>query len=66
MASEGSTELILKRRNDDLALMPPPPVKKIKRPSEVLDEDEYTEGLSDIIARDYYPGLREAKAQEEY
>lgn len=66
MASEGSTELILKRREDELALMPPPPVKRIKRPTEVLDEDEYTEALSDIIARDYYPGLREAKAQEEY
>lgn len=66
MASEGSTELILKRRNDELALMPPPPIKKIKRPSEVLDEDDYTEALSEIIERDYYPGLREAKAQEAY
>lgn len=66
MASEGSTELILKRRNDEMALMPPPPIKKIKRPSEVLDEDDYTEALSEIIERDYYPGLREAKAQEAY
>ncbi|KAK5944898.1 hypothetical protein PMZ80_002100 [Knufia obscura] len=66
MASEGSTQAIIKRREDDLALMPPPPVKRTKRPSEVLDEDDYTEALSDIIARDYYPGLREAKAQEEY
>lgn len=46
--------------------MPPPPTKKIKRPTEILDEDDYTDALSDIIARDYYPGLREAKAQEEY
>lgn len=64
--SEGSTAALIKRRNDELALMPPPPVKRIKRPTEVLDEDEYTEALSDIIARDYYPGLREAEAQERY
>ena len=66
MASAGSTQAIIKRREDGLALMPPPPTKRIKRPSEVLDEDDYTEALSDIIARDYYPGLREANAQEEY
>lgn len=66
MASEGSTQALIKRRNDELALMSPPPTKRSKRPTEVLDEDDYTEGLSDIIARDYYPGLREAKAQEEY
>lgn len=66
MASEGSTQALIKRRNDELALMPPPPSKKIKRPTEVLDEDDYTDALSDIIARDYFPGLREANAQEEY
>ncbi len=66
MASEGSTLALLKRREDDQALMPPPPVKRIKRPTEVLDEDDYTDALSNIIARDYYPGLREAEAQEEY
>ncbi|KAK5074453.1 hypothetical protein LTR70_005883 [Exophiala xenobiotica] len=66
MASAGSTQAIIKRREDDLALMPPPLVKRIKRPTETLDEDDYTEALSDIIARDYYPGLREAEAQEEY
>jgi len=66
MASEGSTQAIIKRRQDELALMPPPPVKRIKRPTEVLDEEDYTDALSDIIARDFYPGLREATAQEEY
>lgn len=66
MASEGSTQALIKRRNDELALMPPPPTKRIKRPTEVLDEDDYTDALSDIIARDYFPGLRETKAQEEY
>lgn len=46
--------------------MPPPPLKRIKRPPKVLEEDEYTAALSDIIARDYFPGLRESQAQHEY
>jgi protein DGCR14 len=46
--------------------MPPPPFKRIKRPPKVLDEDEYTQALSDIIARDYFPGLLEGQAQHEY
>ena len=55
------------KRSSDLALMPPPPPpKRIKRPSTVLDEDEYTRALSHIIARDYFPSLLEAEAQEEY
>ncbi|RMZ74990.1 hypothetical protein DV737_g5536, partial [Chaetothyriales sp. CBS 132003] len=39
---------------------------KIKRPASVLDEDDYTDALSDIIARDYFPGLQESRAQQEY
>ncbi|EXJ79881.1 hypothetical protein A1O3_08166 [Capronia epimyces CBS 606.96] len=49
-----------------VSLMPPPPFKRIKRPAKVLDEDEYTSALSDIIARDYFPGLLESQAQHEY
>ena len=45
---------------------PPPPPKRIKRPSTVLDEDDYTQALSHIIARDYFPGLLETEAQEEF
>ncbi|RMD42856.1 hypothetical protein DV735_g2258, partial [Chaetothyriales sp. CBS 134920] len=41
-------------------------MKKIKRPASVLDEDDYTDALSDIIARDYFPGLQESRAQQEY
>lgn len=66
MASAGSTQALIKRREDEVARMPPPPSKRVKRPSEVLDEDEYTDALSSIIERDYFPGLREAQAQEEY
>ncbi|RMZ91038.1 hypothetical protein DV736_g1744, partial [Chaetothyriales sp. CBS 134916] len=54
---------VAKRPLADAALMPPPPpIKKIKRPASVLDEDDYTDALSDIIARDYFPGLQENNA----
>lgn len=47
--------------------MPPPPSpKRIKRPATVLDEDTYTEALSQIIARDFFPGLLEAQTKQEY
>lgn len=45
---------------------PPPPTKRIKRPPKVLDEDDYTDALSHIIARDFFPGLVETQAQQEY
>ena len=59
--------MALAKRSADSSLMPPPPPpKRIERPAKVLDEDEYTKALSDIIARDYFPGLAETTAQEEY
>jgi hypothetical protein len=45
---------------------PPPPSKRIKRPRKVLDEDTYTDALSQIIARDFFPGLLESETQQEY
>ncbi|KAK5277902.1 hypothetical protein LTR20_007498 [Exophiala xenobiotica] len=67
MSSSGSsTALIRRSSSQDVAAMPPPPFKRIKRPPKVLDEDEYTSALSDIIARDYFPGLLESQAQHEY
>lgn len=57
----------LTKRNSDSALMPPPPPpKRQKRPAKVLDEDVYSDALSHIIARDFFPGLQESEAQEEY
>ncbi|KAI9887681.1 MAG: hypothetical protein M1823_000545 [Watsoniomyces obsoletus] len=56
----------LVRRSTDTELMPPPPTKRIKRPPKVLDEDSYTEALSMIIARDFFPGLLETQSQQEY
>jgi protein DGCR14 len=65
MAAPAASALV-KRHADDMALMPPPPIKRIKRPPKVLDEDDYTSALSQIIARDFFPGLIETQAQQEY
>ncbi|KAL4890421.1 nuclear protein DGCR14 [Aspergillus ambiguus] len=55
-----------KRQNATSLMPPPPPPKRIKRPATVLDEDVYTQALSDIIARDYFPGLLEEQVKQEY
>ncbi|KAL6243291.1 hypothetical protein RBB50_009843 [Rhinocladiella similis] len=65
-SADSSTALVRRSSAQDVAAMPPPPFKRIKRPPKVLDEDEYTSALSDIIARDYFPGLLESQAQHEY
>ena len=58
---------VLTKRSQDAALMPPPPPpKRIKRPAKVLDEDDYTDALSHIIARDFFPGLVETESQQDY
>ena len=65
--SSGSTSQLLAKRSQDAALMPPPPrPKRIKRPAKVLDEDDYTDALSHIIARDFFPGLVETESQQDY
>ncbi|OAA71589.1 Nuclear protein DGCR14 [Cordyceps fumosorosea ARSEF 2679] len=66
MAESTSSNALTKKRKDMELMAPPPPVKKIKRPKKVLDEDEYTEALSQIIARDFYPGLYESEIQQDY
>ena len=66
MATSIASQAIAKR-SADTALMPPPPQpKRIKRPAKVLDEDTYTDALSHIIARDFFPGLVETESQQEY
>jgi protein DGCR14 len=55
----------LVRRATDTELMPPPP-KRIKRPKNVIDEESYTDAISEIIARDFFPGLLETETQQEY
>lgn len=62
-----STSQALAKRHTETSLMPPPPPpKRIKRPTTVLNEDVYTNTLSDIIARDYFPGLLEVQVKQEY
>lgn len=68
MAEHSQTSSALVRKRDaEMALMPPPPpTKKIKRPKKVIDEETYTDALSKIIARDFFPGLLESETQREY
>jgi protein DGCR14 len=61
-----SSQALAKRNNDSSLMPPPPPPKRIKRPPKVLDEDDYTDTLSRIIARDFFPGLAETHTQQEY
>ena len=67
MTTTNSTALTSKRKADT-ALMPPPPPRptKIKRPSTVLPEEEYLEGVSHIIRRDFFPGLAENRLKHEF
>ena len=66
MASTSDSKALAKR-SLDTSLMPPPPApKRIKRPAKVLDEDDYTDSLSHIIARDFFPGLLETQSKQEY
>lgn len=67
MAQQDDESKALARKASETSLMPPPPPsKKIKRPRKVLDEESYTETLSHIIARDFFPGLLETETQQEY
>jgi protein DGCR14 len=65
MASSPS-QAVVKRTAESGLMLPPPPPKRIKRPTTVLDEDTYTDALSHIIARDYFPGLLETRTKQEY
>jgi len=65
MAVEPSNSTALIRRSNDSDLMPPPP-KRIKRPKNVIDEESYTDAISEIIARDFFPGLLETETKQEY
>ncbi|OJD28703.1 nuclear protein dgcr14 [Diplodia corticola] len=68
-SSSPSNSTALTKRSADTALMPPPqqpPAKRIKRPPRIIDEDTYTNALEHIVARDFYPGLLELRAQREY
>ena len=61
-----SVSLVKKKRSETSLMPPPPPAKRIKRPRKVLDEESYTEALSQIIARDFFPGLLETETKQEY
>ncbi|KAK4697299.1 protein DGCR14, partial [Lecanoromycetidae sp. Uapishka_2] len=66
MASISSSTALTKRSMDTSFMPPPPPPKRIKRPAKVLDEDDYMDALSHIIARDFFPGLLETESKQDY
>ena len=66
MASSSPSLALAKRSSDALMMPPPPPSKRIKRPVKILDEDDYSDALSHIIARDFFPGLLETQSKQEY
>ncbi|MCJ1260156.1 hypothetical protein MMC22_000015 [Lobaria immixta] len=66
MASTSTSQALTKRALDSSIMPPPPPPKRVKRPAKVIDEDSYTDALSHIIARDFYPGLIEVESKQEY
>ena len=63
---QSQSQALVRKSTDTRLMPPPPPPKRIKRPPVVLDEDSYTDALSEIIARDFFPGLLEVKHQQEY
>ncbi|KAI6090818.1 nuclear protein DGCR14 [Hypoxylon rubiginosum] len=63
---ENTSTALIRKRNDLELMPPPPPPKRIKRPKKILGEDSYTDALSQIIARDFFPGLLESETQQEY
>lgn len=66
MDGPSKSNALVRKRQDTELMAPPVQAKKIKRPKKVLDEDSYTEALSQIIARDFFPGLLESQTQQEY
>jgi protein DGCR14 len=66
MATPRDSQALTKRNAETALMPPPPPPKRIKRPAIVLDEDTYTDGLSHIIARDFFPGVLETQTTQEY
>ena len=66
MSTPSLSSALIKSSLNTSMMPPPPPRKRIKRPAKVLDEDDYTEALSHIIARDFFPGLLESESKQEY
>jgi protein DGCR14 len=66
MATSQSSQALVKRKAEQHLMPPPPPPKRIKRPATVIEEDLYMETLSHIIKRDFFPGLVEIEAQQEF
>lgn len=56
--------MVKRAANDDNLLGPPPP--KRSRPITVLDDDTFVDTVTEIIRRDFFPGLALSEAKQEY
>jgi protein DGCR14 len=58
---------MVRQKKSDYELMPPPPrPTPIRRPATALPEDVYLNGISRIIARDFFPGIYQAQLTDEF
>ncbi|PFH57229.1 hypothetical protein XA68_15333 [Ophiocordyceps unilateralis] len=63
---EPTSQALVRKRADSELMPPPPTAKKVKRPKDVLSEDDYTASISHIILRDFFPGITVSAVQHEY
>jgi protein DGCR14 len=63
-----SASQMTEQKKNDSELMPPPPSRPtaIRRPAVALPEDVYLNGISRIIARDFFPGIYQAQLTDEF
>ena len=57
---------LIKLDSSKSLMLPPQIPKKLKRPQNILKEDDYNDALAAIIERDFFPSLKELNAQNEY
>ncbi|KPJ14813.1 Protein DGCR14-like [Papilio machaon] len=58
--------MALLQKESSVFKVPKVPKKKAVKKTEVLDEEEYVEGIAKIIQRDFFPDLEKLKAQNDY
>ncbi|KPJ05244.1 PREDICTED: protein DGCR14 homolog [Papilio xuthus] len=56
----------LLQKESSVFKVPKVPKKKVVKKTEVLDEEQYVEGIAKIIQRDFFPDLEKLKAQNDY
>ncbi|CAG5044404.1 unnamed protein product [Parnassius apollo] len=58
--------MALLKKESSVFKVPKVPKKKLIKRTEILDEEDYVEGIAKIIQRDFFPDLEKLKAQNDY